>query len=180
MSAEKVGKRYAKALYDEAVKTGSLDAVHTDLLLLDSTLNASKELKSMFKSPIIQASKKQAITAQIFKDKINPISSNFLMLLLQNKRESYITDIISAFFSLYNESKGISEVTVTTAVDLDAASEQKIIGFIKATSGYPNVKINKKIDNSILGGFIVDFGGKLYDNSVKYKLNKIKKEISLN
>ncbi|HPH88487.1 MAG TPA: F0F1 ATP synthase subunit delta, partial [Chitinophagales bacterium] len=76
--------------------------------------------------------------------------------------------------------KGISEVTVTTATTLDTASEQKIEAFIKKTSGYPNVKINKKIDTEILGGFVVDFGGKLYDNSVRYKLNKIKKEISLN
>jgi F0F1-type ATP synthase delta subunit len=42
------------------------------------------------------------------------------------------------------------------------------------------VKINKKIDTAILGGFVVDFGGKLYDNSVRYKLRKIEKEISLN
>ncbi|MDB5227072.1 MAG: synthase delta subunit, partial [Bacteroidota bacterium] len=50
----------------------------------------------------------------------------------------------------------------------------------KSQSGYPNVKINKKVDPSIIGGFIVDFGGKLYDNSIRYKLNKVTKELSLN
>jgi len=180
MSAEKVGKRYAKALFDEAVQTGSLDAVYADLSLLDTTLKDSRELKSMFRSPVIHAQKKQAITTQIFKDRISMTTDNFLQLLLQHGRENCIVDILRAFFHLYNEYKGISEVTVTTVTDLDAASEQKIISFIKEQSGYPNVKINKKTDASILGGFIVDFGGKLYDNSVKYKLSKIKKEISLN
>ncbi len=81
---------------------------------------------------------------------------------------------------MYNEKNGISEVNVTTAIPMEGESEQKIIDFIKKTSGLPNVKINKKIDTAIMGGFIVDFGGKLYDNSIRYKLNKVKKEISLN
>ncbi|MEN9447752.1 MAG: hypothetical protein RJA25_1042 [Bacteroidota bacterium] len=179
MSAEKVGKRYAKALFDEAVQSGSLDNVYVDLNLLNNALNSSKELKSMFKSPVIPIQKKQTITTQIFSGKIGSITEKFLQLLLAHNRETYISDIIKAFFHLYNEEKGISEVTVTTAVDLDTNSEEKISRFIKEKSGYPNVKINKKTDPSIMGGFIVDFGGKLYDNSVKYKLNRIKKEISI-
>lgn len=180
MSVEKVGKRYAKALFDEAVKTGSLDIIYADLGLLDSTLKASRELKAVFKSPVIKSYKKEAITKEIFGGKVNATTENFLQLVIQQSRDGYLPEIITAFFKLYNESKGISEVTVTTATELDNINEQKIVDFIKSTSGYPNVKINKKTDATIIGGFIVDFGGKLYDNSVRYKLNKIKKEISLN
>lgn len=180
MSAEKVGKRYAKALFDESAKAGTLDAVYADLNLLDTTLKASKELKALFKSPVVQAAKKLSIIQQIFSGKIKTESDSFLKLLLQHGREAYIQDIIGAFFRQYNESKSISEVTVTTATELDAANEQNIIKYIKATSGYSNIKITKKVDAALIGGFIVDFGGKMYDNSVRYKLNKIKKEISLN
>ncbi len=180
MSAEKVGKRYAKALFDEAAKAGSLDAIYADLGLIDATLKSSKELKAVFKSPVIPSHKKLVITTQVFNGKVNPLTENFLQLLVEHNREGYVQDVIAAFVKQYNESKGISEVTVTTAAELDAASEEKLISFIKAQSGYPNVKINKKTDAAIMGGFIVDFGGKLYDNSVRYKLSKIKKEISLN
>ena len=48
MSAEKVGKRYAKALFNEAVSAGSLDAIYADLGLIDATLKSSKELKAVF------------------------------------------------------------------------------------------------------------------------------------
>lgn len=179
MSAEKLSKRYAKALFDESVSTNTLDVIYADLGLIDSTLKSSRELKSVFKSPVIKNYKKQAIVSEIFNTKINSLTQRFLQLLIHENREVYITEIIAAFFKLYNESKGISEVTVTTASELDNASEQKIVDFIKKTSGYPNVKINNKIDTSILGGFVVDFGGKLYDNSVRYKLRKIEKEISV-
>jgi F-type H+-transporting ATPase subunit delta len=180
MSAEKLSKRYAKALFDESVSSGSLDAIYADLGLIDSTLKSSRELKAVFKSPVIKNHKKQTIISQIFDGKVNTLTQKFLQLIIQESRDNFISEIIASFFKLYNETKGISEVTVTTATELDNASEQKIVSFIKATSGYPNVKINKKIDTSILGGFVVDFGGKLYDNSVRYKLRKIEKEISLN
>ena len=180
MSAEKLSKRYAKALFDETISKGSLDAVYADLGLIDATLQSSKELKAVFKSPVIKSPKKQAIVGQIFDGKINALTQRFLQLIIQDGRDNFITEIIASFFKLYNETKGISEVTVTTATELDNASEQKIVDFIKKTSGYPNVKINKKIDAEILGGFVVDFGDKLYDNSVRYKLSKVKKEISLN
>jgi F-type H+-transporting ATPase subunit delta len=180
MSAEKLSKRYAKAIFDEAVSTNSLNTIYADLGLIDATLKSNKELKSVFKSPIIKSHKKLSIANQIFEGKVSTLTQKFLQLIIQENRDNFLTEIIAAFFKLYNEANGISEVVVTTATTLDAASEQKIEDFIKKTSGYPNVKINKKIDAEILGGFVVDFGGKLYDNSVRYKLSKIKKEISLN
>ena len=180
MSAEKISKRYAKALFDESVSTNSLDAIYADLGLIDATLKSNRELKAVFKSPVIKSHKKLAIVSQIFDAKVNPLTQKFLQLIIQEGRDNFITEMIAAFFNLYNETKGISEVTVTSATELDQASEQKIADFIKKTSGYPNVKINKKVDATILGGFIIDFGGKLYDNSVRYKLKKIEKEISLN
>ncbi|MFN8282667.1 MAG: ATP synthase F1 subunit delta [Chitinophagales bacterium] len=180
MSAEKISIRYAKSLFDEATQKGTLDAVFADLNVISAAVASSKELKAMYKSPIIRASKKQAITTEIFGGKISDITKQFLQLLIQQGRETYIQDVLAAFFKLYNNFKGISEVTVITATELDAANEQKISSFIKAQSGFPNVKINKKVDESILGGFIINFGDKQYDNSVLHKLNKIKTGISLN
>lgn len=180
MSAEKLSGRYAKALFNEASHTGALEDISVDLEFIKSTLKSSKDLLTVFKSPVIQGHKKLAIVKEIFSGKVKPITQNFLQMLVEQGRESYLLDIIASFSRLFNEYKGISEVTVTTAVELDTANEEKIVQFIKAKSGYPNVKIHKKVDASILGGFIVDFGGKLYDNSVRYKLRKIEKEISLN
>lgn len=180
MSAEKLSIRYAKALFDDATQKGSLDTIFADLNIINVAILSSKELKAVYKSPIIRGEKKQTITNEIFGGKISMITAQFLKLLIQQGREAYIQDVLASFFKLYNNYKGISEVTVITATELDAENEQKISSFIKAQSGFPNVKINKKVDESILGGFIINFGDKKYDNSVLYKLNKIKTGISLN
>lgn len=180
MSTEKLSRRYAKALFDEATQTGTIETIYTDLSTIAAVLKSNRELKAVFKSPVIQGHKKLAIVNQIFGDKVSSATQKFLQLLVEQGREPFMSDIIIAFSRLYNEYKGIAEVTVTTAAELDSANEEKIVQFIKKQSGNPNVKINKKTDASIMGGFIVDFGGTLYDNSVRYKLSKIQKEISLN
>jgi F-type H+-transporting ATPase subunit delta len=180
MSVDKLSKRYAKSLFDEAAQKGAVDAVYADLETIQSILKTSRDLKAVFNSPIIQNHKKMSIVKSVFEGRLHPLTFSLVRLLVAQNRDAYIADVINAFYTLYNESKGISEVTVTTAGELDAANEEKIIRFIKSKSGYPNVKINKKTDPSIIGGFIVDFGGKLYDNSIRYKLNKVTKELSLN
>ena len=98
-------------------------------------------------------------------------------MVAKNARESYLQGMVGAFFNQYNSLKNISEVTVTTAVELSPATETEIVRFIQKQTGNPNVKINKSLDASIMGGFIVNFGDKVYDNSVRYKLEKIRKEI---
>jgi F-type H+-transporting ATPase subunit delta len=111
---------------------------------------------------------------------VSPLTENFLRLLIFEHREAFVLVCIQQFTRLYNHIKGISEVTVTTATELDAAVEQQIEAFVRKESGKPNVKINKIVDAAIGGGFIVNFGDRLYDNSVRYKLNKLKKELSFN
>lgn len=160
-------------MFDEAVSTGSLDTVFSDLGVVAAALQSSKELQLLYKSPIVKGPKKQAITQALFSGKVTQTTANFLSLVVTQGREAYLSNILASFNRLYNQTKGISEVTVTTATELDADNEQKIASFIKQQSGYPNVKINKKVDASIMGGFIIDFGGKWYDNSVRYKLSKV-------
>jgi F-type H+-transporting ATPase subunit delta len=180
MASDKLARRYATALFVEAQHKDSLETIYGDMHLLNNTFDVSRELRAVFKNPIIHSIKKEQIADQLFKGKISSLSVDFIGLLLRERREAFLVEIIQQFFKLYNNFKGISEVTVTTAVEMDAAIEQNIETFVRKESGKPNVKINKKIDASIGGGFIVDFGDRLYDNSVRYKLNKLKKELSFN
>ena len=40
-----------------------------------------------------------------------------------------------------------------------------------------DIDFEYKIDNSIIGGFIINLDGKVYDNSVKTQLERLKKHI---
>lgn len=180
MSADKIALRYAKALFDESNHQGTLDTIFADLQLVNDTFEASRELRAVFRNPVIKSHDKQAIANQLFRGKVSQLTENFLHLLIFEHREAYLVACVQQFTRLYNHVKGISEVTVTTATEMDAAAEQQIEAFVRKESGKPNVKINKKVDAAIGGGFIVNFGDRMFDNSVRYKLSKLKKELSFN
>ena len=40
-----------------------------------------------------------------------------------------------------------------------------------------DIDFDYKIDNSIIGGFIINIDGKVYDNSIKTQLERLKKHI---
>jgi len=42
------------------------------------------------------------------------------------------------------------------------------------------VEIENKVDESLIGGYVLKIGDKLYDDSVKGKLDKLKKAFSKN
>ncbi|MEZ5037605.1 MAG: ATP synthase F1 subunit delta [Chitinophagales bacterium] len=177
MSAEKLANRYADALFSESTSTNKLEQSYADLQVVADAIAESREFSNYLKSPIIDSSKKLQAFKEIFGSKVQATTMQFLDIIINNKRESYLPLILSKFFSKYNQTKGIAEVNVTVATELDADTQKKIEDYIKKESGKANVKINQKIDTSILGGFIVDFGDKILDNSVKQKLKKVKQQI---
>lgn len=177
MSAEKLANRYADAFFDEANSTQKLEKVNQDFILVGETISKSKEFNNFIKNPIIDTRAKLSVVAEIFASKVDNTTMQFLNMLVTNKREMYLPIILKKFSDRYNEKNGITEVNVSVASELDDATQAKIENYIKKQSGKPNVKINKKVDESILGGFVIDFGDKIFDNSVRYKLNKIKQEL---
>ena len=73
--------------------------------------------------------------------------------------------------------KGEEVAVVTTAVPLTAALEKKILAKVKELTG-SKVSLENKIDESIVGGFVLRIGDLQYDASVANKLNTLKREFT--
>lgn len=180
MSAEKLANRYANAFFDDALSHQRLEKANQDLNLVANAISTSKEFGNFIKNPILDQRKKNSVLSEIFANRLDKSTMNFLELLVNNKREMYLPLIIKKFVGKYNDANGITEVNVSVASTLDATTQSKIEAYVKKQSGKPNVKINLRVDESIMGGFVIDFGDKILDNSVKYKLNKVKQELLSN
>lgn len=180
MSADKLAKRYAKALFDDVLAKGVLEAVNDDMKLIGQTVDSSKELRVFLKSPIIKAAKKTSALKQIFGDKISAESFSLILLLIEKNREGYLDEIAAFFNKFYNDHHHILEVKITTATALDAATEQLVKKVILSKVGDKKLVIQSTIDKDIIGGFIVDLGNKVYDASVRNKLSNIANELIYN
>ena len=76
----------------------------------------------------------------------------------------------------YNELKGITKVHFTSAVAVDAATIGKIKSIIEQSSTLKNVDLTTKVDEKLIGGFVLEFDNNIFDSSVLKDLNDIRKQ----
>lgn len=179
MSVYRVATAYAKSIITLAQENKVLDNVYEDMLFTLKVCNESRDLRNVLNSPVIQSSKKLSIVEAIFASKVSELSIKFFTLISKKGREKLIPSIASAFIDEYKFLKGIKTATVITAVGFDEQTKKKIAGLMTSISD-KTIELTYKVDESLIGGFVLNTGDKQFDSSVKNKLNSIKKQFNSN
>jgi F-type H+-transporting ATPase subunit delta len=178
MSAYKLASRYAKSLMDLAIEKGKVEVLFNDIHTILSLIKNSPPLAAMLRNPVIKTDKKIKVAQLILADKIDTISLAFLTIIFNKRREPYLADICEAFIALYNQSHGIVPVKLITAVEPDAATLEQVKTLVKNKTNSTKIELHSTIDTSLIGGFVLEFENKLYDNSVKRQLQLLSKNFT--
>lgn len=173
------GNRYAKSLIGLSVEKNELDVIYNDMVLIASTIESSKDLSLLLKSPVVKTDKKQEILTAVFNKNTSELTNSFLMLISSRKREGLIGDIANAFINQYKIIKNIIVSEVTSAVKLDDSQKKKILQLLN-TDESSKVEVIEKIKPEIIGGFVVRVGDKQIDASISRKLDDLKQDFSKN
>jgi F-type H+-transporting ATPase subunit delta len=178
MAGERAAIRYSKAVLSLASDQKSAEAVNNDMKLIAKTIEESKELSQMLNNPVIRSSAKKAVLLEVFKGS-NAMTSNLIDTLISNKRLALLSDVASNYTRLFDELNGTQIAKVTTAVPLTDELRVKVLAKVKELTG-KDVEVVNTIDENILGGFILRVGDVQYNASIANKLNKLKREFTLN
>lgn len=166
--------RYALALFELAREQGELEQTASALVGLRSLLQESGDFRQFTRSPIFSADDQaRAVAAIAAKAEFPTLTTNFLLLLVRNRRLFLLSDIIAGFSSLYTASRGQLRAEVTSAIPLNDALVEELLVSLKAKTG-KDVLLNQKVDPSILGGLVVKIGSRMVDSSIRTKLNNLK------
>ena len=172
--------RYAKSLIDLAQEQNQLETIYKDILYMAELLKASPEFESILKSPVIPEGKKLNILEALTSGKISHITASFNRLLIKKGRESFLPDMVEAFISQYKIIKGIYIVTLTTAIPVSDEVKSAIVRKIKEVSIMKEVELETIVQESIIGGFILESNGRRVDASVAFDLANVKKQFLKN
>jgi F-type H+-transporting ATPase subunit delta len=176
MKGTKVAGRYAKALLELAIEQNKVDSVSGDMNFLAEVSTGSRDFELLIASPIIHADKKIAIFEKVF-EQFETMTMSFVRLITKNGRESMLPAIAEAFSAQVKAHKGIVPITVVSAVPLDASTRDKILA--KVQSGvHGTLEVTEKIDESLIGGFIVRMGDMQIDASVSSQFNNLKQRLT--
>jgi len=173
--------RYATALFELALEAGAVDSVLADLQRFDALLDLSVDLSRLVRSPVFAAdAQAKALAAVIDKAGIEGLAAQFLKVVTSNRRLFAIRNIIRAYGALVARHKGEVTAHVTAAEPLSEAHQNEIRNTLNAVTG-KDVRVEVKIDPSIIGGLVVKLGSRMVDSSLRTKLNALKhamKEVS--
>lgn len=174
-----IANAYSKALFDQAKSTGQIDKIYQEIMGIISIISENRELKNLLANPIVKGSDKKKVLEKVFSNS-NTLTQNLIALLCDKKRENELFQVADSFIKMYDQHKGISKVSVTSAIALDEGTQQKVLSYIQTALGKENVVITNKIDSAIIGGIIIKHEDKLLDLSVSSELKRIRKEIIYN
>ena len=176
MSNSRAAIRYAKAVLDLAVDTKATDKVEKDMRNIVAIISGSAELKNMLASPVINAAVKKGTLLEVFKGSDTMIQS-LVNILIENRRLGLLNEVAEKYIILNESLKGKDLAYVTTAVPLSTELEKQILKKVTALTG-KKVTIENKIDENIVGGFILRVGDLQYDASISNKLSNLKREFT--
>jgi F-type H+-transporting ATPase subunit delta len=168
-----VGRRYAWAMFDAAKEQNKLQELTADCNLISATLNGSRELVTAIKSPVVNSDKKLAILKSVFDGKISAQTMNVLGLLTRRGRADMMISVIAEFSKILDEENGILEAEVFSAVELDAAQSDLIQKQLESKTG-KKIRLKKKINPDLIGGFTARIGDTVVDGSVKHQLERLR------
>ena len=180
MTDSRAAARYVKSLLQLAVEKNVLEYVHQDMLLFSKVVRENHQFELLLFSPIIKHDKKRDVLQAIFKGKASALTLSIFDLLTKKNREALLPASAVQFHDAYNEFKRISKATVTTAAPLDDALRAQIRAVVLQLSKKDNVELTEKIDQNMIGGFVLNVGDRQIDASLKNKLKSLQLKFSHN
>jgi len=173
-----VAQRYANALVDLAGEQNLLEQVSRDLSTFRVSYSASDELASALRNPSFSPAEREAITRAILDHiKIEGITRNFLLLLVENNRMTAFDDIVSAFEDRVDGHLGRVRASVTSAVPLGTEMLGEIEKQIQHLTGKSEVLLTAEVDPALIGGIVTRVGDLVLDGSIRTQLSTIRNQL---
>ena len=178
MTNPRVAARYAQSLIELAQERGQLEKIKADV---DSLLAMGKnrDFALLLSSPVVSPAKKRAILTQLLeKANADQLTRLYVKLLIDKGREVDMLGILREFNAQYKTIRHISTVKLTSAAPLTAATldgvKKQLIASGKTED---SIDLETQIDPDLIGGFILEFDGQVYDASVAHKLKEMRREL---
>jgi F-type H+-transporting ATPase subunit delta len=176
MSISAIRVRYAKAFFSLAKEKNMLDTLKTDIQKVFDVCTQSSDFINLLESPVIKTSKKAELITEIFKSEINTLTLNFLLLITNNKRESYIPGICRNFLDLSRIDQNIKSALIVTASEINTKTFDKIKNLLEKELN-ATVELTCNVEPEIIGGLILRVDDRQYDSSVATQLRKINQQL---
>ena len=167
--------KYAKALFNTANKANKITETKKEFQLIANLYKKNSAFRLLFITKKIDSNQKIEIINKVL-NMLNPLTLEFLKIIINNNQSNELLKVIKKFDHLSESHLGVNKVDIITATKL---SEQALHDLSQTISGILNNSplINNITDPDIIGGMKLRVGNNIFDNSVNYQINQLKKTL---
>ena len=168
-----LARRYASALFELADEQKKLDEIASDLTGLKTIIAESDDLQAFLRSPLYGRDEQaKAMAALLEKVGSDDLTRRFVAVVAETRRLFALTAIIDAFLAELARRRGEVTAEVTSATELSDSQKDALAEAIGQSVG-GKVNLDLKVDPSLLGGLVVKVGSRMFDSSLKRKLQRL-------
>jgi F-type H+-transporting ATPase subunit delta len=176
MTVSTVAKRYSLALFQIVKDDNLLDKVEEELRVIKEVLYTNSDLNAVLKSPKLTNEKKKELLKDAF-GTVNTSVLNTMMLMIDRHREDQIPEVADGFIELANAERGIAEAKVYSIRPLTETEKEALSSSFAAKVGKKSLRIENIVDSNLLGGIRLRIGNRIYDGSLKGKLERLERKL---
>jgi F-type H+-transporting ATPase subunit delta len=167
-------RAFADVVFDRKLTAGQ---VLNEAQTLVALFAGSKDLREVWEAPSIPSAQKvKLLDAIASREGISGEVRNFIAVLIDHQRISFLAAIVKQFEQELNERMGFAEADITSAKNLNPEARHNLESQVEKMTG-KKVRANYRLDESLLGGAVVRIGSTIYDGSVKGQLEKIREQL---
>ncbi len=173
---ETAARRYAEAAFELGRADRTLDAWARDLARMSEAL-ANPEVDAVVRHPAIAFGRKQELLRQVVGDGVSRPALNLVLLMIRRGRPKQVPAMVERFDELLRRERGVVRAEVRSALPLEDAEREAISERLATLTG-DAVEINEIVDESLIGGIAVRIGDRLYDASVRSRLERLRARLT--
>jgi len=171
--------RYARALFDVALKESDPVQIEHDLAALAGLMSSNAELHAALTNPAVPVSAKRRI-ADALGTRLSaaPPTRKLFLLLADRDRLGIVPDLLAIYRERLMEHQQVVRAEVTTAAPLTPERASQIEEKLAVLTGR-KVDMKTSVDPSIIGGVVTRIGSTVYDGSLATRLAKLKEKLTV-
>ncbi|MBQ3134586.1 MAG: ATP synthase F1 subunit delta [Oscillospiraceae bacterium] len=171
-----ISKEYAQALFLLACEEGRQKEYGQVLEQVKAVFEDQPDYPQLLASPAIPVAERLRTIEVAFADMTPEHVLSYLKLLCEKGRIGCFVESVNAYQALLDASEHIANAKITSAVELTEAEKQKLqLALERRCKG--QVRAEYVVDESLLGGMVVEVDGSILDGSLRQRLSEVKEVI---
>ena len=170
-------REYGNALFDLAREENLLEEILDQLKLLEECFSAEPQYIRLMCTRSVSPEERIALADSAFGGRVHVYLLNFIKLLIRRGAMDYFQECAGVYRMRFNEAFNIAEAVVTSAAPVNPQQLEALQAKLEAMSG-KRILLHTRVNPELIGGMQVELEGRRYDNSIRTRLDSLRRNLS--